>query len=126
LEEEASQESGIAGPCLEYLLQHRLMDLLAILAFTDYPPGVRQFTLCFIRKFITQLKHPVLAHVGVYGPIQVSRKYLYFGDGEGLDLKYSDYDTMYFIGNKLESEVRGATLRFIMKKMIIMKYQVEL
>ncbi|KAJ9579583.1 hypothetical protein L9F63_004768 [Diploptera punctata] len=70
LEEEASQESGTTGPCLEYLLQHRLLDLLATLACTDCPPGMRQFTLCFIRRLITQLKHPILPHVSVYSPIQ--------------------------------------------------------
>lgn len=69
-EEEVSHESGTTGPCLEYLLQHNLLNLLATLACTDCPPGMRQFTLCFIRKLITQLKHPVLPHVSVYGPIQ--------------------------------------------------------
>jgi len=73
VDEEASQESGTTGPCLEYLLQHHLLDLLATLASTDCPPGMRQFTLCFIRRLITQLKYPVLPHVSVYGPIQVSR-----------------------------------------------------
>jgi len=67
-----SQESGSAGPCLEYLLQHNLLNLMATLACTDCPPGMRQHTLCFIRKLITQLKYPILPHVNVYGPIQVS------------------------------------------------------
>jgi len=33
---------------------------------------MRQYMLCFIRKLVTQLKHPILPHVNVYGPIQVS------------------------------------------------------
>ncbi|GFG34105.1 hypothetical protein Cfor_10051, partial [Coptotermes formosanus] len=69
-EEEVSHESGTTGPCLEYLLQHNLLNLLATLACTDCPLGMRQFTLCFIRRLITQLKHPILPHVSVYGPIQ--------------------------------------------------------
>ncbi|XP_021918003.1 protein FAM160B1-like isoform X3 [Zootermopsis nevadensis] len=69
-EEAASHESGTAGPCLEYLLQHRLLDLLTTLACTDCPPGMRPFTLSFIRRLITQLKHPLLPHISVYGPIQ--------------------------------------------------------
>lgn len=94
MEEEASQESGIAGPCLEYLLQNRLLDLLATLACIDCPPGMRQFTLCFIRKLITQLKYPVLPHVCVYGPIQVSRKYPYVWGSEELGPIYFDYGRM--------------------------------
>ncbi|PSN44327.1 hypothetical protein C0J52_11105 [Blattella germanica] len=70
LEEEANQESGATGPCLEYLLQHRLLDLLVTLACTDCPPGMRQFTLVFMRRLITQIKQPLLPHVSVYGPVQ--------------------------------------------------------
>lgn len=69
-EEEESRDSGTTGPCLEYFLQHNLLNLMATLACTDCPPGMRQYTLFFIRKLITQLKHPILPHVNVYVPIQ--------------------------------------------------------
>ena len=58
------------GPCLEYLLQHRLLDLLATLACAETPPGMRLVCLCFLRKLLTRSKHPLLHHASVYGPIQ--------------------------------------------------------
>jgi hypothetical protein len=77
LEEEKEQEVGSTGPCLEYLLQHHLLDLLATLACTDCPPGMKQHTLGFVRRLITQTKQPILPHIGIYVGIQVSIKYAF-------------------------------------------------
>nr|CAD7589654.1 unnamed protein product [Timema genevievae] len=70
LEEQCSLEEGATGPCLEYLLQHHILDLLATLACTDSPPGMKSLTLCFMKKLLTQLREPVLPHVSVYAPVQ--------------------------------------------------------
>lgn len=58
------------GPCLEYLLQHRLLDLLATLASAETPPGMRFVCLSFLRRLLTRLQHPLLPHVSVYSPVQ--------------------------------------------------------
>lgn len=58
------------GPCLEYLLQHRLLDLLATLASAESPPGMRFVCLSFLRRLLTRLQHPLLPHVSVYSPVQ--------------------------------------------------------
>ncbi|OXU28330.1 hypothetical protein TSAR_012861 [Trichomalopsis sarcophagae] len=58
------------GPCLEYLLQHRLLDLLATLASAETPPGMRLVCLSFLRRLLTRSKHPLLHHAAVYGPVQ--------------------------------------------------------
>ncbi|XP_014221656.1 protein FAM160B1-like isoform X2 [Trichogramma pretiosum] len=68
LEEEKHVEEP--GPCLEYLLQHRLLDLLATLACAETPPGMRLVCLSFIKKLLTRSKHPLLHHASVYGPVQ--------------------------------------------------------
>lgn len=58
------------GPCLEYLLQHRLLDLLASLACAETPPGMRLVCLTFFRRLLTKSKHSLLHHAAIYGPVQ--------------------------------------------------------
>ena len=59
------------GPCLEYLLQHNLLDLLVTLANSDDPPGMRQHVFQFVAKLLTQLKSPIAGHSSVYPSLQV-------------------------------------------------------
>ncbi|XP_015521214.2 FHF complex subunit HOOK interacting protein 2A isoform X1 [Neodiprion lecontei] len=68
--EENALDSENPGPCLEYLLQHRLLDLLATLASAEAPPGMRFVCLFFLRRLLTRLQHPLLPHVSVYTPVQ--------------------------------------------------------
>ncbi|XP_020289800.1 protein FAM160B1-like [Pseudomyrmex gracilis] len=58
------------GPCLEYLLQHKLLDLLATLAGAETPPGMRTICLAFLRKLLGRSKYPLLHHASIYTPIQ--------------------------------------------------------
>lgn len=68
LEEE--KEVNEPGPCLEYLLQHKLLDLLATLASAETPPGMRTVCLAFLRKLLGRSKYPLLHHASIYAPIQ--------------------------------------------------------
>ncbi|XP_076759735.1 FHF complex subunit HOOK interacting protein 2A isoform X3 [Xylocopa sonorina] len=68
LEEEKVENEP--GPCLEYLLQHKLLDLLATLASAETPPGMRTVCLSFLRKFLGRSKYPLLHHTSIYGPVQ--------------------------------------------------------
>lgn len=68
LEEE--KDGNDPGPCLEYLLQHKLLDLLATLASAETPPGMRMVCLSFLRKLLGRSKHPLLHHAAIYGPVQ--------------------------------------------------------
>ncbi|XP_017878113.1 protein FAM160B1-like isoform X1 [Ceratina calcarata] len=68
LEEE--KEENEPGPCLEYLLQHKLLDLLATLASAETPPGMRAVCLSFLRKLLGRSKYPLLHHTSIYGPVQ--------------------------------------------------------
>ncbi|XP_011700797.1 PREDICTED: protein FAM160B1-like isoform X3 [Wasmannia auropunctata] len=64
------KEENEPGPCLEYLLQHKLLDLLATLASAETPPGMRTVCLAFLRKFLGRSKYPLLHHASIYAPIQ--------------------------------------------------------
>ena len=68
LEEEKDETEP--GPCLEYLLQHKLLDLLATLASAETPPGMRTICLSFLRKLLGRSKYPLLHHTSIYGPVQ--------------------------------------------------------
>ncbi|XP_014486616.1 PREDICTED: protein FAM160B1-like isoform X2 [Dinoponera quadriceps] len=68
LEEE--KEENETGPCLEYLLQHKLLDLLATLASAEAPPGMRLVCLAFLRKLLGRSKYPLLHHASIYSPVQ--------------------------------------------------------
>lgn len=67
LEEKDREEPG---SCLEYLIQHKLLDLLATLACAESPPGMRLVSLSFFRKLLTRSKFPLLHHSAVFTPIQ--------------------------------------------------------
>ncbi|XP_076631005.1 FHF complex subunit HOOK interacting protein 2A isoform X2 [Colletes latitarsis] len=68
LEEEKDENEP--GPCLEYLLQHKLLDLLATLAGAETPPGMRMVCMSFLRKLLGRSKYPLLHHTSIYGPVQ--------------------------------------------------------
>lgn len=69
-EDNECQGNGTTGSCLEYLLRHNLLDLLATLATSDDPPGMRQYVLHFVSKIITQLQAPIVAHNSVFPSLQ--------------------------------------------------------
>lgn len=69
-EEEMTSERGMYGPCLEYLLQHKLLETLYSLGRADYPPGMKQTVLSFFTKLLSRIKQPILAHVSVYKAVQ--------------------------------------------------------
>ncbi|KAK7473350.1 hypothetical protein BaRGS_00020683 [Batillaria attramentaria] len=69
-EEMGSDEIGTTGPCLEYLLQHRLLDTLYTLGRTDQPPGMKQVVLSFFTRLLSRLRHPLLPHVNVHRAVQ--------------------------------------------------------
>ncbi|XP_063989433.1 FHF complex subunit HOOK interacting protein 2A-like [Diachasmimorpha longicaudata] len=58
------------GPCLEYLLQHKLLDWLTTLATVETPPGMRHACLYFMRRLLGRSRFPLLHQAAVYGPVQ--------------------------------------------------------
>ncbi|BFY97831.1 hypothetical protein BsWGS_00871 [Bradybaena similaris] len=72
IQEEESNlgDAGTTGVCLEYLLQHRLLETLYTLGRTDHPPGMKQTVLSFFTKLVSRISHPLLPHINVHRAVQ--------------------------------------------------------
>ncbi|XP_078284869.1 FHF complex subunit HOOK interacting protein 2A-like isoform X2 [Rhinoraja longicauda] len=68
--EEKQSESGETGPCMEYFLQHKILETLCTLAKAGYPPGMKQQVLVLVTKLLGQIQQPLLPHVNVHRPVQ--------------------------------------------------------
>lgn len=68
--EEGEMGSEETGPCMEYLLQHKLLETLCTLGKAQYPPGMNQQVLVFFSKLLAQIQKPVLHLINVYRPVQ--------------------------------------------------------
>ncbi|KAI5622119.1 protein FAM160B2, partial [Silurus asotus] len=68
--EEKQQEVEETGPCMEYLLQHKLLETLCTLGKAQYPPGMSQQVLLFFSKLLVQIQKPMLHVINVYRPVQ--------------------------------------------------------
>ncbi|XP_032711763.1 protein FAM160B2 isoform X2 [Lontra canadensis] len=69
-EERQQTAAGEAGPCLEYLLQHKILETLCTLGKAEYPPGMRQQVFLFFSKVLAQVQHPLLHYLNVHKPVQ--------------------------------------------------------
>ncbi|CAB1320236.1 unnamed protein product [Coregonus sp. 'balchen'] len=68
--EEGQQGLEETGPCMEYLLQHKLLETLCTLGKAQYPPGMNQQVLVFFSKILVQIQKPMLHMINVYRPVQ--------------------------------------------------------
>ncbi|KAM8990790.1 FHF complex subunit HOOK-interacting protein 2B isoform 1-T2 [Ara ararauna] len=68
--EEKQFPAGEAGPCLEYLLQHKVLETLSTLGKAEYPPGMRQQVLLFFSRVLGQVQHPLLHYLNVHRPVK--------------------------------------------------------
>ncbi|RXN20833.1 protein FAM160B2-like isoform X1 [Labeo rohita] len=67
---EETQQGEETGPCMEYLLQHKILETLCTLGKAQYPPGMSQQVMLFFSKVLNQIQKPVLHLINVYRPIQ--------------------------------------------------------
>ncbi|XP_063047738.1 protein FAM160B1 [Engraulis encrasicolus] len=70
IQEEGEHESGETGPCMEYLLHHKILETLYTLGKADCPPGMKQQVLCFYTKLLGRIRQPLLPHINVHRPVQ--------------------------------------------------------
>ncbi|XP_061871866.1 FHF complex subunit HOOK-interacting protein 2B isoform X3 [Colius striatus] len=68
--EEKQRPVGETGPCLEYLLQHKVLETLSTLGKAEYPLGMRQQVLLFFSRVLGQVQHPLLHYLHVHRPVQ--------------------------------------------------------
>ncbi|KAJ3610702.1 hypothetical protein NHX12_022794 [Muraenolepis orangiensis] len=69
-QEEQERESGETGPCMEYLLHHKILETLYTLGKADCPPGMKQQVLSFYTKLLGRIRQPLLPHINVHRPVQ--------------------------------------------------------
>ncbi|XP_048843812.1 protein FAM160B1 [Brienomyrus brachyistius] len=69
-QEEGERESGETGPCMEYLLHHKILETLYTLGKADCPPGMKQQVLGFYTKLLGRIRQPLLPHINVHRPVQ--------------------------------------------------------
>lgn len=69
-QEESERESGETGPCMEYLLHHKILETLYTLGKADCPPGMKQQVLSFYTKLLGRIRQPLLPHINVHRPVQ--------------------------------------------------------
>lgn len=55
--------------CLEFLLESKPLDLLVDLAMNEKPVGCRRWVLKWIKRYLTCLENPMLAHGSIFKPI---------------------------------------------------------
>ncbi|XP_051759050.1 FHF complex subunit HOOK interacting protein 2B [Ctenopharyngodon idella] len=67
---EEKQQGEETGPCMEYLLQHKILETLCTLGKAQYPPGMSQQVMVFFSKVLSQIQKPVLHLINVCRPVQ--------------------------------------------------------
>lgn len=55
--------------CLKFLLDNHCLNLMAEIALSDFPPGIRGVVLTWVRKFVSNLRIPPLMNPSIYSPI---------------------------------------------------------
>lgn len=55
--------------CIDFILENKPLDLLVDLAISEKPIGCRQWVLKWLRRYLTCLENPVIAHGSVFKPI---------------------------------------------------------
>ncbi|KFM74053.1 Protein FAM160B1, partial [Stegodyphus mimosarum] len=69
-QEEKEVEMGNIGPCMEYIMQHKLLDTMCVLGSSDVPPGMKRYMFIFVTKMLKIIQQSLIPHVSVYIPIQ--------------------------------------------------------
>ncbi|XP_043938888.1 FHF complex subunit HOOK interacting protein 2B isoform X2 [Protopterus annectens] len=68
--EEKKHGSTETGPCMEYLLQHKILETLCTLGKAEYPPGMKQQVVLFFSKILGQIQQPMLNYLNVHRPVK--------------------------------------------------------
>lgn len=69
-QEEKEIEIGNVGPCMEFIMQHKLLDTMCILGTSDTPPGMKRYMFMFVTKLLKIIQESLIPHMSMYVPIQ--------------------------------------------------------
>lgn len=99
---ESSGPADNTGPCMEYLLQHKILETLCTLAKAEYPPGMRQQVLVFFSRLLTKVQRPLLHYINVHRPVQ--KLISLGGDTVGVTAHKEELQFLISICSKLEKD----------------------
>nr|XP_050040227.1 FHF complex subunit HOOK interacting protein 2A-like [Dermacentor andersoni] len=69
-QEEAELGSDNMGPCMEYFLQHKMLEQMSALSRADTPPGIKKCVLVFTTRLLSNSKQVLLPQMGIYTAVQ--------------------------------------------------------
>ena len=76
--------AGPVHPCLEYLLENRVLEILCALGLADRPSGMMALVLQVLYALLKHISHPLLPHMSVHLPVcHIIRVCLEAGRGGG-------------------------------------------
>ncbi len=70
IEEQEGGHGGGMGACMEYLINHQVLDILSSLCQADTPPGIRPYIFNVFVFLVTQIRQNILPYVNVYLPVR--------------------------------------------------------
>uniref|UniRef100_A0A7N8XIZ8 Family with sequence similarity 160 member B2 n=1 Tax=Mastacembelus armatus TaxID=205130 RepID=A0A7N8XIZ8_9TELE len=108
--EEKQQGVEETGACMEYLLQHKVLETLCTLGKAQYPPGMSQQVLLFFSKLLSQMQKPLLHLVNVYRPVQ---KLIHLCALPGSKTEKEEAQFLLAVCSKLKQEPH--TLRYVLE-----------
>ncbi|XP_060624468.2 FHF complex subunit HOOK interacting protein 2A [Anolis sagrei] len=131
VQEENERESGETGPCMEYLLHHKILETLYTLGKADCPPGMKQQVLSFYTKLLGRIQQPLLPHINVHRPVQklirlcgevlatpTENEEIHFLCTVCAKLKQDPYLVNFFLENKLKGLASKSTASLIAGDML--------
>ncbi|XP_003223534.2 FHF complex subunit HOOK interacting protein 2A isoform X2 [Anolis carolinensis] len=131
VQEENERESGETGPCMEYLLHHKILETLYTLGKADCPPGMKQQVLSFYTKLLGRIQQPLLPHINVHRPVQklirlcgevlatpTENEEIHFLCTVCAKLKQDPYLVNFFLENKLKGLASKGTASLIAEDML--------
>ena len=68
--ENPEDSEKVLPPCMEYLVNHQVLDILSTLCQADVPPGIRPHVIRFFVFLVGHVDQVVLPYVSVYLPIR--------------------------------------------------------
>eukprot|EP00731_Ephydatia_muelleri_P020591 Em0013g318a len=70
LQAEEREKSDGMGPCLEFVLQHKLLDTLQTVGQNNYPEGMRLHVMTFFTQLLEGIEQPLLPHISIHQAMQ--------------------------------------------------------
>jgi hypothetical protein len=68
-ERTTSSSVGTVRPCLSYMLEHHVVEILCAMALADQPRGMMALVLQVIKLMLHHVDQPLIPHVSVHRPI---------------------------------------------------------